>query len=423
LFETTPSETLLRILIHGINHAPEVAGVGKYTGEMGEWLAKRGHEVRIVTAPPYYPTWRIEKGYSARAYRHERVAGVTVWRCPLYVPENPTGAKRLLHLMSFSVSSLPIMLRQTFWRPDVVMLVEPPLFSAPQTWLTARLCGAKTWLHIQDFELDAAMGLGMLGGSKVQRFLYGVERALLRGAGRVSTITEAMRLRVVEKGIPGGRSRVFPNWSDIEFVRPMPRDNELRREFGAGPEDVLVLYAGNMGKKQGLDLVLDAAERLRGREEIKFAMVGAGAARNRLKRTAEERGLGNMRFFPLQPLERLPVMLAAGDVHLVVQKREAADLVMPSKLTNIVAAGRCSVATAEPGTTLHDVIDRHDCGITTTPGSVDELIGAVIMLTKDARMRERMERNARRYAEAHLDKDKILSRFEGQLRAYVGEGK
>ncbi len=111
----------MRILIYGINYAPELTGIGKYTGEMAEWLAKQGHEVRMVTAPPYYPAWRVADGYSRWKYTHERLDGVVVWRCPLYVPANPSGLKRLSHLASFALSSLPVMIRQIFWKPDVVL--------------------------------------------------------------------------------------------------------------------------------------------------------------------------------------------------------------------------------------------------------------------------------------------------------------
>jgi len=278
------------------------------------------------------------------------------------------------------------------------------------------------WLHIQDFELEAAAGLEMLGRSGLRRFFHSAERFLLRRAAKVSTITEAMRRRVVEKGLPKSRTSLFPNWSDVEFVRPLPPDDQVREEFGAGPNDVLVLYAGNMGEKQGLDLVLDAADCLRERPEIKFVMVGAGAARERLERTARGRRLNNVRFFPLQPLERLPLMLASGDIHLVVQRREAADLVMPSKLANILAAKRASVATAEAGTALHQVLNEHDCGITTAPGSVEGLVAGIVTLAENAKMREQLGQNARRYAESHLDKDKILTEFESRLQELVKAG-
>jgi colanic acid biosynthesis glycosyl transferase WcaI len=199
----------------------------------------------------------------------------------------------------------------------------------------------------------------------------------------------------------------------------MPRDNEVRREFGIGSDELLVLYAGNMGEKQGLDLVLDAADRLRERAEIQFVMVGAGAGRERLERAAGQRRLNNVRFFPVQSLERLPLMLAAGDIHLIVQRREAADLLMPSKLTNILAAGRPTVATADPGTELYEILNEHNCGITKSPGSVTELVAGITELADNAERREQLGQNARRYAEHYLDRDVILSRFEESLRDLV----
>ena len=412
----------MKILIHSLNYAPEVTGIGKYNGEMGEWFAKRGHEVRVVAAPPYYPEWQVGKGYSSRAYRREQVAGADVWRCPLWVPKVPSGAKRLLHLASFAASSFPVLMRQISWRPDVVMVTEPPLSCVPQARLLGRLSRAKTWLHILDFEVDAALQLGMLRGTEASRYLYGIEYLMMRGLDKISSISGQMCRLIVKKGIPEGRVYFFPYWSGSQFDRPSHRDEEVRREFGAGPNDVLVMHAGNMGEKQGLEVVLAAAEQLRGRAEIKFAMVGAGAARERLQRVAEERRLDNVRFFPLQPSSRLPLMLAAGDIHLVVQRREAADLVMPSKLTNILGAGRASVATVDPDTAVYDVLDGHDCGLTTTPGSVTELSAGIVALAEDRKLRERLGQNARRYAEVYLQKDRILLGFEAELQRLIKAG-
>lgn len=414
----------MKLLLYGLNYAPEPTGIGKYTGEMGAWLAGRGHSVDAIVAPPYYPQWEVLAEYQGKSFVSEDLGGVKVHRAPIYVPapDKVRARTRILHETSFSATSsrywLPRLLRKE--RYDVVVAVCQPVQIGVYPWLYYKLRGVPFVFHVQDLQVDVAVRLGMVKDARLARMLYGIENSMLRAATRVSTITETMRRRIVEKGIPEERTWLFPNWSNIHFVRPMSPNNEVRRQFGAGPNDVLVLYAGNMGEKQGLDLVLDAADRLKERDRIKFAMVGAGAAKDRLRRTAEKRGLHRVRFFPLQPLEGLPAMLAAGDIHLVVQRREAADLVMPSKLTNILAAGRPSIATADPNTALYDVLNEHDCGLTTSPGSVDELVESIIALTDHAETRERLGRNARRYAELYLDKEMILTEFESKLQELAG---
>ena len=126
----------MKILIYGINYAPEPTGIGKYTGEMAEWLAGRGHEVTVVTAPPYYPAWKVAPGYSSFLYRREIRNGVRVVRCPLWVPRRPTAVKRLLHLLSFALSGAPVVWAHAFWKPDVVFAVAPALFCAPDAWIS-----------------------------------------------------------------------------------------------------------------------------------------------------------------------------------------------------------------------------------------------------------------------------------------------
>lgn len=403
--------------MHGINYHPEMTSTGLYTGEMSRWLAARGHEVRVVTAPPYYPEWRVGKGYSGRRYERETLDGAVVWRSPLWVPREPSGTARIAHLSSFAAASAPVMLRQALWRPDVVVMVEPTLLCLPHSWAAARLAGAPLWVHVQDFELEAALELGIMRAEASRRAFRALEGALFGRADRVSTISEAMRRRLVEKGVPEERTFLLPNWAGLERVRPMPPDEGVRRELGASPDDVLVLYAGSMGEKQGLEVVLEAARQIRGRPEVRFALVGAGPARGRLERAARESGLSNVRFFGVRPEERLPALLAAGDVHLVVQRREAADLVMPSKLTNIMAAGRPAVATADPGTELYRVLRESGGGLVMSPGDAGALAEALEKLADDADLQARLGRNARRYAEERLDREKILTAFEEELLA------
>ncbi|WP_169577518.1 WcaI family glycosyltransferase [Sinimarinibacterium sp. CAU 1509] len=433
-------------MIAGLNYFPEPTGTGKYTGEMAAWLASRGHSVEAICGLPHYPAWEVDARYAQLhadgGMQVETLDGVRVVRVAHHVPSASglTAKARIWIETSFTLSAARFWLPRLFSRakPDVIVVMMPPMQMGVWPLIYGMIRRVPWVLHVQDLQVDAALRLNMLKGGVLGRVLYWVESFLLRRATVVSTITEAMRRRVVEKGASPDRAWLFPNWADIETVRPLlpqaPSVQAMRAELGvpdAGGEceqaaTVLVLYAGNMGEKQGLDLVLQAAARLRGDARIRFAMVGAGAARARLVAQAAELGLTNLVFAPVQPLERLPVMLAAGDVHLVVQQRAAADLVMPSKLTNILAAGRACVATADAGTALADVVagtrgsgEAKPTGVICAAEDVDALATAIRRLADDAVLREICGRNARAYAEAYLDRDAILARFEQQLAELV----
>lgn len=404
----------MRILIHGINFSPELTGIGKYTGEMAQWLRERGHEVRVVTAPPYYPEWRIGKGYAAWKYRREnRADGIVVYRCPLWVPAHRSGAKRLLHLFSFALSSFPLMLRQIFWHPDWVWVVEPPLFCAPGAWLTARLCGAKAWLHVQDFEVDAAFELGLLRSPLWQRTIQAAERFVLRRFDRVSTISHRMSARLAAKGVEADRRTLFPNWVNTERIRPLaPPPMELRRELGLADDTVVALYAGNMGQKQGLEIIIEAARLLESERRIQFVMCGEGTAREHLR--SEAGGLRNIKWLSLQPAEHLNKLLNFADIHLLPQRPGVADLVMPSKLTGILASGRPVVATAAEDTELWSVVEGR--GLNTPAGDAQAFADAIAALASRPERRAELGRAGRRYAEEYLGHTSVLERFETELR-------
>lgn len=352
----------MKILVYGINYSPELTGIGKYTGEMVAWMAQEGHEVRVITAPPYYPQWKVGERYSAWRYRREE-GEATVWRCPLYVPKQPSTLKRLLHLGSFALSSFFPLMAQRRWKPDRIIGVVPTLFCTPGMRLLATLSGARTVLHIQDYEVDAMLGLGMAGKGKrgsVARLATAFERSALRNVDNVSTISRSMMNKAREKGVAAEKILFFPNWSEVARFQDVNDADvtALRQQLGLPEGKKIVLYSGNIGEKQGLEKVIDAAERLRDRPLI-FAIVGQGGGKARLENMARERGLANIKFLPLQPYDALPALLKMGDCHLVVQKRGAADAVLPSKLTNILAVGGNAVITAEPHTELGQLCARY----------------------------------------------------------------
>lgn len=401
----------MRFLLYGINYSPELTGIGKYSGEMGSWLAAQGHAVRVVTAPPYYPQWQIASGHANR-YRTEQRDGVTVYRCPLYVPRTPRTLTRLLHLLSFAFSSFFVLLRLLWWRPQVVFVVAPTLFCLPGAWLYARLTGARLVLHVQDYEVDAMFGLGMVRRGLLTRVAFAIEGWWLRRVDRLSTISRRMMQLAESKGVPRERIFLFPNWVDTDFISP-DADRQYYRRLWHIPESTrVVLYSGNMGQKQGLELVVDAARAWQDRADVLFLMVGQGAARADLEARAE--GLPNIRFEPLQPYENLPCLLALADVHLVVQRRGAADVVLPSKLTGILAAGGHALITAEADTELGLLVEQYPgIALRVEPELLDEFCDGL----NRALRRGGGSANdiARGYALEYLARDSLLKKFESDM--------
>lgn len=415
----------MKILIYGLNYAPELTGIGKYTGEMASWLAKRGHDVRVVTAPPYYPAWCIREDYRGDWYRTERVPGQpVVYRTPLYVPEKPTGIKRVLHLISFMLGSVPTMLREIFWQPDVVFTIEPTFFCAPLALFVARSAGAASWLHIQDLEVNAAFDLGILpADGMIHDAALWLERSIMCSFERVSGISSKMLERTCAKGIAAERMVLFPNWVDVNMIYPLNTSgnckNSFRRELAAQvpeiEEKILLLYSGNMGAKQGVELLAPLVEAFAQDSRVHFLFCGDGAFRPKLEKLVGK--CPNVTLLPLQPYEQLNELLNAADIHLLPQRADAADLVMPSRLTGMLASGRPVIATSHRGTQVAQVVEG--CGIVVPAEDKAALVTAVSRLVDDKELRLRLGCAAREYAVEHLGKHQVLAKFEIDLRALV----
>lgn len=418
----------MKILLYGLNFAPELTGIGRFSGDMAAWLAARGHEVRVVTAPPYYPAWKIADGYTGCWWRRETWQGVDVIRCPLYVPRMASGLRRMIHLASFALSSAaPAKWSGLFWRPDVVFVVEPTAFVAPAGLMSAWLAGAMSWLHVQDFEFDAAIELGLLPRAFAGP-AQASERWMLKRFDTVSTISPRMLERFAEKGVASDRTVMFPNWVDTGRILPDADGASFRAELGISPDAVVALYSGNIGEKQGIEQIATAAKRVAldrrdGDPIVQFVMAGAGAGRDVIEQAVHDLGLGEdaFRLLPLQPEAKLPGLLAMADIHLLPQRAEAADIVMPSKLGGMLSSGRPVVASAAPGTQIARTIAS--CGEVVEPGDGDAFGRAVLDLARDAARRESLGIAARREAETSWDREAVLERFEQELERRVAARK
>lgn len=417
---TEASAPTLQVLLYGLNYEPELTGIGKYSGEMARWLADRGHRVQVVTAPPYYPEWRIRDGHTGHRYADDKACnrpGLSVLRCPLWVPRKVTGKTRILHLMSFACSSGPALLWMALRRrPEVIVLVVPTLVCAPAAILVGKMLRIPIWLHVQDFEIDAmhAMGIASTGGW-ARRLSLSIESWLMKRFDRVSSISPNMVNRLLSKGVQPNRATEFPNWVDVTMISPQPTgrlSNPVRQQMRLPDDAVVVLYAGNMGQKQGIEVVLEAARSLSGHPRLRFVLAGAGAALDSLKQQAQ--GLDNVQWLPLQPLELLNDLLNMADIHVLPQRADAADLVMPSKLTGMLASGRPVVGTADSDTQLGEVLNA--CGVRVPPGDSQALAKAISALAEAPDTRASLGAKGRQHALDHLSHTAVLTAFENQLR-------
>ena len=398
----------MKVLIYSVNFAPELTGIGKYSGEMAAWLAARGHHVRAVVAPPYYPTWKVAHRYRWPPYRREHWKNVQVWRAPLWVPRAPGGGRtRVLHLLSFAIASFPVVLAQVLWRPDLIITIAPAFVCTPAALLTARLCGARAWLHMQDFEADIAFRMNLLRGEWLKRLIFRMERWILRRFDSVSSISGRMVQLLIEKGVAPERVRFFQNWVDLEHIRPTAAFESYRAQLGIAPNALVVLFSGSLGGKQGLMIIPATAKRLNSRTDIVFVICGEGVMKPELESACT--GLANTRFIPLQPFNRLGDLLCMADIHLLPQSPGAEDLVLPSKLSGMLASGRPVIATCQVGTELDAIVST--CGIVVAPEDSVGLAQAVCRLADDEPLRTRLGQAARAYAETYFEQDAVLKRL------------
>ena len=406
-----------RILIAGLNYSPEEIGIAPYTAGLAQWLAKQGHRASVVAGQPYYPAWKPLPGYPS-GWQTDNENGVEIVRCPHYVPANPTAIKRLLHHVSFALASLPPLMRRTLKRPDIVIAIVPSLIGATIALAVARIARTKLWVHVQDLEIDAAVATRLIRQDGwLFRLGTQLEKMLLGQADRVTTISPQMVRRLAEKGLPEARIAELRNWANHYDAIERADGEALRREWNL-ENRYIALYSGNIANKQGLEIVIEAARLLGDRSDIAFVICGEGPNRRSLEMQAK--GLKNVRFEPLQPSARLGELLRMADCHILPQLADAADLVLPSKLANMLASGRPVVATAAAGTGIAREI--RNCGIRIPPGDPAALAAAVRHLaSKPAQARQLGDAAAKR-AQAYWQRDAVLQQADGIVQKLTGAG-
>lgn len=377
----------MRIQIVCPHFEPDVAPTGLVISEVVRGLVSRGHEIDVVTSLPWYLAHAVDEAWKGRIISSE----TTPWGSITRVYPFPTNKRNILArtfgFAGFTALACLCSLAKRR-RPEVIMAMSPPLTLGLAAWLTARLRRAPFVFNVQDVFPDVAVEVGAISNQRVIRLLEGLERFVYRRADAVTVLSEDLRGNVESKirsettdDRDADKVRLIPNFVDVERIRPQDRDNAYRSEFGLGTRTV-VMYAGNLGFSQPLELMVEAARELAHRDDVVFVINGDGSRRRELESLAS--GLDNIVFSDYQPVDRLAEVLAAGDVHVIALRRGLAKSSVPSKLYSILAAGRAVLASLDSETEVATVVSSQRAGIVVAPQDQGAFTAAVLELVDNA---------------------------------------
>ena len=411
--DTTITLAGRRVLVVGINYAPEHTGIAPYTTQASDHVAGEGAEVLALAGVPHYPHWTVPAAYRRSLRVQEQHRQVTVRRLRHTVPPRQSARSRATYEATFGAN---VLAQRLPWKPDVVLAVVPSLLGAAAAAVHARRAGAPLVLWVQDLMGPAAAQSGIAGGGRVAKLAGALEGRVIRAAREVIVVSGAFRLYVNAAGIYVEDIHVVPNWTHVE---PATQDRAaVRRRMGWGEDEIVALHSGNMGLKQGLDNLI-AAARLAA-APVRIVLMGDGSQREAL----EQHGAGVERLSILPPADGpdFPDVLAAADVLLVNERASAVDMSLPSKLTSYFSAGLPVLAAVPPrGGTASEVL-RSGGGRLVAPEDPAALVQALVALGADPQERARLGERGAEHAARHLNQAASLGRVVEVLQRAIERG-
>ena len=398
----------ITVTIIGVNYYPEDSAIGLYTTQKAEYLANNGFEVTIITGFPYYPRWKIFNSYRDKPlFFKETVNGVKVLRVKQYVPFNPSFVKRIIHLLSFTFGSIINLFKTS--KPDIVITIVPFTTSIFLGWLLKLRYRSKLWVHIQDFEFDAAIDSGLVNKNvkSISKDLQWAEKKLLNRADITSTISQGMLNKLKEK--TSTTCYYLTNWIDVSLFSKSHKQHHYLQS-----KKFKILYSGNIGAKQDWDLFYKLIKELQCLEDIEVIVVGDGAEKKNL--TEKIKPFNFVKHYGLIPYSDLPNLLMSADAHILLQKKEVIDTVMPSKLLGMMASGKPSIVTGNCKSEVATILKESNGGFYLDENSVSEIKKSLLNLIKDTGLRKKLGDNAQEYVRKNFSKENVLSDFSNKLK-------
>ncbi|MEP7338246.1 MAG: glycosyltransferase family 4 protein, partial [Acidobacteriota bacterium] len=407
----------MKILVVSLYYEPDrCQSNGPIIRTLCEDWAAAGHNVTVLTSFPHYNCDAVWPEYRGRLFQRERVGQVNVIRSYIHVPRTRSGIGRILNYLSFNLSSTLAGLFSG--KQDVVFVMSPPLTIGLTAFVLGFVKRIPYCYNLQDIWPEVAVKLGMLRGRRLIAFFEWMEKFIYRHSRKIFAISDEFKTNLVNKGVVAEKVEVIPNFVDVDFITPMDKANAFSLAHGLF-DKFTVLYAGNVGLSQGLEVILDAAEKLKEHSDIVFVIVGEGTCRDQLAATVELRGLRNVKLLPFQPESDVPMIYAACDVALIPLRRGITENSVPCKTYSIMAAGRPYIASVDDGSTVSKLTAQVGCGVCVAPEDGRALANAVLRLLSDAGARQTMGSSGREYVERHFARETITSRYRAVLEGLV----
>lgn len=377
-------------------------------------LVKQGFEVEVVTGFPNYPEGKLYPGYRLKWIQRETQDGVSITRLPLYPNHDRSALKRIANYLSFALSSLIYGL-STKNRPDIIYAYHPPLTTGLTAACLRYFRKIPVVYDIQDLWPDTLAATGMLNNPKLLAMIGKLCRRIYRHMDAIVVLSPGFKQRLIDQGVNANKIEVIYNWCDEDALK-IPATTENSPET---PGFTLV-FAGNMGYAQGLDTVIDAAEKLYSiRPDISFVFIGAGVAVDDLKQQVSEKNLTNVRFITRLPMQEIGAFLNTADVLLVHLKNDPLfQVTIPSKTQAYMHMGKPILMAVEGNAAT--LIEQANCGITAIPEAVDSLCEAILTLARmSPEARAQLGKNGRGYYQAHLSLEHGVEKFAEQFQQII----
>jgi len=399
-----------KITIIGINYSPEDTAIGLYTTQLAEYLHQNKVEVTVVTGFPYYPAWRINKEYKQKkTFLQEDINGIKIFRYKQYVPKNPNFTKRILHLFDFSIGTFINILKVK--NTDVVLCIVPFIGTVFLGKILSKIKGAKLWVHIQDFEFDAVSDSNIIENKTNDgiffKFLFWIEKKLLKSADFLSTISSSMISKLNQKlKNKINNKKLLPNWVDANFIKP----DDYKEHKYLKSSKFKILYSGNIGEKQDWEFFIEFVKLLAPEQDIEIIVVGNGSKRIWLEEKLLD--LDNIYFYSPVKYSQLSNLLCSADLHILFQKDEVIDTVMPSKILAMMSSQKPSIITGNLKSEVASIIKESKGGKYFETQSINNILDFVLELKDNVILQKEYGKNAREYVIQNYSKNKILNQFK-----------